>query len=115
MDQETGECGEQQLNHSDGEAERFYRDLRQRGVSARVGMETTGRSRWLRDGALFLPAPFLWRLLGELYESLRTGGPASQATPERSTVVHSFAPHHRTNFSTVHASDISGAVRMLQI
>lgn len=29
-----------------------------------------------RDGALFLPAAFLWRPLGELYESVRTGEPA---------------------------------------
>ena len=29
--EETGECGEQELNHSDGQAERFYRDLKQRG------------------------------------------------------------------------------------
>jgi hypothetical protein len=28
-----------------------------------------------REGALFLPAPFLWRPLGELYESVRTGAP----------------------------------------
>lgn len=28
-----------------------------------------------RDAALFLPAPFLWRPLGELYESIRTGEP----------------------------------------
>jgi hypothetical protein len=28
--EETGECGEQELNHSDGQAERFYRDLKQR-------------------------------------------------------------------------------------
>src|SRR5713226_10400343 len=33
--EETGECGEQELNHSDGEAEKFYRDLNQRGVSVR--------------------------------------------------------------------------------
>src|SRR4030088_3549345 len=46
LDQETGECGERQLNHSDGEAEKFYRDLRQRGVSVRVGLEATGYSRW---------------------------------------------------------------------
>jgi len=32
-----------------------------------------------RDGALFLPAPFLWRPLGELYESVRTGEPAFPA------------------------------------
>jgi transposase len=46
FDQETGECGERRLNHSDGEAEKFYRDLKQRGVSVRVGMEATGYSRW---------------------------------------------------------------------
>ena len=26
--EETGECGERELNHSDGEAERFYRELK---------------------------------------------------------------------------------------
>src|ERR1700680_3374895 len=46
LDDETGECGEQQLNHSDGEAERFYRKLNQRGRSVRVGMEASGYSRW---------------------------------------------------------------------
>ncbi|MGD0957114.1 MAG: transposase [Candidatus Acidiferrales bacterium] len=45
-DQETLECGERRLNHSDGEAEKFYRDLKQRGVSVRVGIEATGYSRW---------------------------------------------------------------------
>jgi transposase len=44
--EETGECGERRLNHGDGEAENFYRDLRARGISVRVGMETTGYSRW---------------------------------------------------------------------
>jgi transposase len=39
LDQETGECGERELDHSDGEAEKFYRELQQRGVSVRVGME----------------------------------------------------------------------------
>src|ERR1700738_5185415 len=46
MEQKTGECGERRLNHSDGEAENFYRDLKQRGVSVRVGLEATGYSRW---------------------------------------------------------------------
>jgi len=46
MDQETGEYDERRLNHSDGEAERFYRELKQRRVSVRVGMEATGYSRW---------------------------------------------------------------------
>jgi transposase len=44
--EETGECDERQLNHSDGEAERFYRDLQQRGIRVRVGMEATGYARW---------------------------------------------------------------------
>jgi transposase len=39
LDQETGECGERELDHSDGEAEKFYRELQQRRVSVRVGME----------------------------------------------------------------------------
>ena len=47
-DQETGECGEQRLNHSDGEAEKYYRDLKQRGVSVRMKF---GTSRGCRSGA----------------------------------------------------------------
>ena len=46
LDQETGECGDRELNHSEGEAERFYRELKQRGANVRVGMEATGHSRW---------------------------------------------------------------------
>jgi len=45
-DTETGECGERRLNHREREAEKFYRELKQRGVSVRVGMEATGYSRW---------------------------------------------------------------------
>ena len=45
-DTETGECGERRLNHSDGAAEKFYRDLQSRAASVRVGMEATGYSRW---------------------------------------------------------------------
>jgi transposase len=61
---ETGECGEQQLNHSEGEAERFYRDLQQRGIRVRVGMEATGYARWFE------------RLLAELGFELWIGDPA---------------------------------------
>src|SRR5882724_9577139 len=46
VDTETGEYVERQLNHSDREAEKFYRELAARGVSVRVGMEATGYSRW---------------------------------------------------------------------
>jgi transposase len=44
--EETGECGERQLNHSEGEAEQFYRNLHQRGIHVRVALEATGYSRW---------------------------------------------------------------------
>src|SRR5689334_22244352 len=68
MDQETGECGERELNHSDGEAERFYRELQQRGISVRVGMEATGYSRWFE------------RLLAELGFEVWIGDPAEIKT-----------------------------------
>jgi len=47
--EETGEYDERELNHSKGEAERFYRDLQQRGIRVRVGMEATGFSRWFEQ------------------------------------------------------------------
>jgi len=62
--EETGECGEQELKHSDGEAERFYRDLQKRGIRVRVGMEATGYSRWFE------------RLLAELGFEVWMGDPA---------------------------------------
>ena len=62
--EETGECGEQELNHSDGQAEKSYRDLKQRGIRVRVGMEATGYSRWFE------------RLLAELGFELWIGDPA---------------------------------------
>ena len=64
FDEEAGECGEQELNHSDGQAEKFYRDLKQRGMCVRVGMEATGYSRWFE------------RLLAELGFELWIGDPA---------------------------------------
>ncbi len=62
--EETGECGEQELKHSDGQAERFYRELQQRGIRVRVGMEATGYSRWFE------------RLLAELGFEVWMGDPA---------------------------------------
>src|SRR6202162_5420280 len=62
--EETGECGERRLNHEDGDAERFYRELKQKGISVRVGMEATGYSRWFE------------RLLAELDFELWIGDPA---------------------------------------
>src|SRR4030088_1443000 len=62
--EETGEYSEQRLNHSEGEAEKFYRDLKLRGVQVRVGMEATGYSRWFE------------RLLAELGFEVWIGDPA---------------------------------------
>jgi transposase len=64
VDQETGECSERRLNHSEGEAEKFYRDLQWRGVSVRVGMEATGHARWFE------------RLMAELGFEVWIGDPA---------------------------------------
>lgn len=61
--EETGEYEERELNHSDGEAERFYRDLHHRGMRVRVGMEATGFSRWFE------------RLIPELNFELWIGDP----------------------------------------
>jgi len=43
---ETGEMQECKLTHGDGEAERFYRQLR---GPVRVGMESTGNCHWFVD------------------------------------------------------------------
>ncbi len=68
VDTQTGEGDERRLNHSDGEAERFYRELAARGVSVRVGMEATGYSRWFE------------RLLAELGIELWIGDAAEIGT-----------------------------------
>jgi hypothetical protein len=68
VDTETGEYGERQLNHSAGEAEKFYRELARRGASVRVGMEATGYSRWFE------------RLLAELGMELWIGDAAEIKT-----------------------------------
>jgi transposase len=64
VDTETGECGERQLRHGNQEAESFYRELKQRGASVRVGMEATGHARWFE------------RLMTELGFELWIGDPA---------------------------------------
>jgi transposase len=63
VDAGTGECGERQLRHSDGEAERFYRNLKLQGVPVRVGMEATGHARWFE------------RMLAELHQEIWVGDP----------------------------------------
>ena len=42
---ETGELEERHLAHRE-EAERFYRELKEKNLTARVGMEASGHSRW---------------------------------------------------------------------
>jgi transposase len=68
VDNESGECGEQQLNHGEGEAEKFYRDLKLRGANVRVGMEATGYACWFE------------RLLAELGFELWIGDPGEIKT-----------------------------------
>jgi len=68
LNQETGEIGEQRLDHSDGQAEKFYRGLQSQGVHARVGIEATGYARWFE------------RLLAELGIELWIGDAAEIRT-----------------------------------
>ena len=67
-DTETGECDERRLSHHDGEAEKFYRELKLRGGRVRVGMEATGYARWFE------------RLLAELGYELWIGDAAEIKT-----------------------------------
>src|SRR5215471_8081335 len=63
VDTESGECGELRLQHMEA-AEQFYRELKKKGVSVRVGIGATGHSRWFE------------RLLGELNCEIGIGDPA---------------------------------------
>lgn len=46
VDTESGETQEQKLTHGNGEAERFYRQIR---PGALIGLEATGNSHWFTD------------------------------------------------------------------
>jgi transposase len=48
MDTKTGECGERRLLHNKGEAEQFYRELKGRGATVRVGIEASGHDCWFQ-------------------------------------------------------------------
>jgi transposase len=67
VDTETGDCGEQRLQHRE-EAETFYRELAVRGQKVRVGMEASGHARWFE------------RLLAELNFELWIGDAAEIRT-----------------------------------
>jgi transposase len=68
LDTETGDYSEHRLKHSDGEAEKFYRDLKLHTPKIRVGLEATGHRRWFE------------RLLMELDCELWVGDAARIAT-----------------------------------
>ena len=63
MDTETGELSERRLGHRE-QAEQFYRELKPQNLAVRVGMESSGHSRWFE------------RLLRELGFELWIGDPA---------------------------------------
>jgi len=63
VDTETGDCGEQRLEHCEG-AREFYRELAAQGRKVRVGMEASGHARWFE------------RLLAELNIELWMGDAA---------------------------------------
>ena len=63
VDTDTGELSERRLAHRE-QAEQFYRELKQRNLAVRVGMESSGHSRWFE------------RLLHELGFELWIGDPA---------------------------------------
>ena len=63
VETDTGELGERRLAHSE-QAEQFYRELKQQNLSVRVGMESSGHSRWFE------------RLLHEFGFELWIGDPA---------------------------------------
>jgi transposase len=64
---DTGELSEARLGHKE-QAEQFYRELSQRGVTVRVGMEASGHARWFE------------RLLNELQFELWIGDAAAIRT-----------------------------------
>src|SRR6266567_8414461 len=67
VDTETGECGERRLTNC-AEAEQFYRQLQERSLRVRVGMEASGHARWFE------------RLLSELQFELWIGDAAEIRT-----------------------------------
>jgi len=67
VDSDSGELSEHRLAHRE-QAEQFYRGLKQRDLSVRVGMESSGHSRWFE------------RLLHELGFELWIGDPAEIQT-----------------------------------
>jgi transposase len=67
VDTDTGELSERRLGHRE-QAEQFYRELKQRNLAVRVGMESSGHSRWFE------------RLLHELGFELWIGDPAGIRT-----------------------------------
>ena len=92
VDTESGECGEQRLAHSGGEAERYYRGLN--GQRVRVGIEATGHARWF-EGLLAELKCELW--VGPGADSGQTSAEAQErprgcATPAQINGGRSLSP-----------------------
>jgi hypothetical protein len=66
---ETGECSERRLDHSDGEAEKFYRDLQE--SAQKEANKTTRRSAWrsIVENSLTEPTRRLHRSFLSVIES----------------------------------------------
>jgi transposase len=110
FDEETGECGERQLKHSDGEAERFYRDLQKRGIRVRVGMGATGCSRLFE------------RLLAELGIEIRMGDSAEikakrvkKRETDRNDALLLLRPYTPQMFTGPNPCKLTGDVRLSRI
>ena len=87
FDDQSGECGELRLEHGTGEAAKFYRELKQRGVRVRVGIEASGHTRWFE------------RLLAELEMELWIGNPAKIAAQRvRKQKTENSEANHRAFF-----------------
>src|SRR5690242_16105082 len=67
VDTDTGELSERRLGHRE-QAEQFYRERKQQNLAVRVGMESSGHSRWFEG------------LLRELQFELWIGDPAAIRT-----------------------------------
>ena len=86
-DEESGKRGERRLEHNSGEAEKFYRELKQRGMQVRVGIKASGHTGWFE------------RLLAELQMELWIGNPAKIAAQRvRKQKTENSEANHRAFF-----------------
>ena len=92
VDTDTGELSERRLGHRE-QAEQFYRELKQQNLGVRVGMESSGHSRWFE------------RLLRELQFELWIGDAAeirSKRPGPTSSLLVDSAPSNSARKRMVH-------------